>query len=99
MPKHRKILRSLAMVTVGFYLAFHALQGNQGVYALVVKSGQRDYLEKQLAEAKEQRRKLEHRVALLRAESLDPDLLDEQARRNLGYAAPDEIVLAPETKR
>ncbi|HHN66907.1 MAG TPA: septum formation initiator family protein [Thermopetrobacter sp.] len=32
-------------------------------------------------------------VARLRADSLDPDMLDEQARRLLGFARPGEIVI------
>ena len=38
------------------------------------------------------RQALEVHVKLLRAESLDADMLDESARRMLGYARPDEIV-------
>jgi cell division protein FtsB len=32
-------------------------------------------------------------VALLRPQSIDPDLLDEIARRSLGYVRESEIVL------
>ena len=32
-------------------------------------------------------------MALLRPESIDPDLLDEMARRSLGYVKEGEIVL------
>ena len=36
---------------------------------------------------------LEHRVQLLRPESVDPDLLEEQARARLGLSEPDEVVI------
>ena len=39
-----------------------------------------------------ERLRLENKVVLLRDESVDPDLLDEQARRLLGYVAEDETV-------
>ena len=32
-------------------------------------------------------------MALLRADRLDPDMLDEQARALLDYAAPNELTL------
>ncbi len=39
-----------------------------------------------------QRIRLERKVALLRPESLDPDMLDEMARSQLEVAAPNELV-------
>ena len=40
-----------------------------------------------------ERKKWEHRVSLLRADRLDPDLLDERARAMLNYAHPRDLVL------
>ena len=36
---------------------------------------------------------LSRRVLLLRPEFLDRDMLDEQARHNLGLAHPDDLVI------
>jgi len=36
---------------------------------------------------------LEHRVSLLRPESVDPDMLEEQARSRLGLTDRDEVVI------
>ena len=41
--------------------------------------------EARLAELKAQRLKIEHKVVLLRPESIDPDKLDEEARAMLGF--------------
>ena len=46
-----------------------------------------------LAETTAERRRLERRVALLRADGLDMDMLDEQARSSLGVARTDEIII------
>ena len=46
-----------------------------------------------MGSAREIRRDLERDVALLRPESLDPDLLDERARAALGFAHPDELTI------
>ena len=44
----------------------------------------------------DQRAELEHRVSLLRPDSLDPDLLEEQARRLLNFGFANEaIILTP----
>ncbi len=40
-----------------------------------------------------QRQALEADVKLMRPNSLDPDMADEQARKTLGYNKPDEIVI------
>jgi len=45
------------------------------------------------AELKEKRQKIEANVHLMRPNSLDPDMADEQVRRSLGYTRPDEIVI------
>ena len=39
-----------------------------------------------------ERMRLENKVALLRPESIDPDLLDELARGNLELAKPTDVV-------
>lgn len=75
------------------YFSFHVVHGERGILAS-------QQLEQQIAEAQAeldqlrgQRQVLEHRVSLLRSDSLDADLLDEVVRRNLGYGRRDEIVI------
>lgn len=80
---------------VGFimlYLVFHALNGNHGVYALFKELKRQDANEVLLADLRAQRMKLEHRVTMISGETLDLDLLDEQARRVLGYTNPNELI-------
>ena len=36
----------------------------------------------------------EHRISLLKPESLDLDLLEEQARRYIGYSEKNEVIVA-----
>ena len=40
-----------------------------------------------------ERTRLEHRVQLLRPDSLDPDLLEERARDMLNYGSDDELLI------
>ena len=78
--------------TVG-YFAYHAVQGERGLLAYM-------HLEQELQQAKAvnselaaQRAELEHRVELLRPDSLDPDMLEERAREVLNFARDDEVVI------
>ncbi|MFO1243326.1 MAG: septum formation initiator family protein [Rickettsiales bacterium] len=75
------------------YLAFHALHGEQGLYAFFTELHRRDRLQEELYTTKNERMALESKVSRLRDDSLDPDLLDEEARKNLGMAGSDEIIL------
>ena len=47
----------------------------------------------ELDRLKEEKASLDRRVALLKAESLDPDMLDEKAREMLGLASTSEVVV------
>jgi len=47
----------------------------------------------ELAALKAERAVLERRVSLLRAESIDADMLDERARALLNYSDPRELTL------
>ncbi|MGE3248572.1 MAG: septum formation initiator family protein [Beijerinckiaceae bacterium] len=75
------------------YFAFHAQHGNYGIEAgkalkeeIANLTVERDGL---LAE----RTALEHRNKLLRADQVDPDLLEELARRDLAFAMPNDLVM------
>lgn len=74
------------------YFAFHAVQGDRGVVAWLQMRQQLVALDHQLDDARTERQRLEKQVALMRAESLDPDMLDEQVRRVLGYTDPRDRV-------
>ena len=74
------------------YFGLHAYKGPRGF-------PYRDGLEARLAVLKSryenhhsERLRLESKVALLRPESIDPDLLDELARGNLELAKPTDVV-------
>ncbi len=99
----RRRARHVAAPVLGaialFYFGYHAIQGEHGVIAWFELSQQMEQARAELAVATAERAFLEHRVALLRPESLDRDLLDERARHMLNLARPDEfVVLDPERR-
>lgn len=95
--KH-KMFTSLFFAVAIFYLCFHSLHGEQGLYALLVQSHNQKKLEVELQEVKAKRLFLEHKVALMRDGSVDPDLLDEEVRRYLGLVGKDEIIVITSEK-
>lgn len=75
------------------YFGIQLMQGERGVYAYVRETHRQELLEQELAQVKQQREIMELQVQGLRPDSLDLDLLDEQARRMLGMMAPEEKVI------
>lgn len=97
----RKRLRSF-LSALGLYLGAALLIGYFGVNAYTGNHGllARQDLEQQSAELtgelqrlKAERVEWERRVALLRSDKLDPDMLDERARAMLNYVHPRDLVL------
>jgi cell division protein FtsB len=75
------------------YFAYHAVQGERGLLAWVRVANEIESARPVLAEAAAERRLLEHRVALLSPEHLDPDMLEERARALLNLVGENEIVI------
>jgi cell division protein FtsB len=80
-------------VLVLFYLGFHTVSGDRSLFALYKERRQLESLHQQLSETIEKRQHLEKRVMILSSQSLDLDLLDEQARSVLGMAGKGEVVI------
>lgn len=90
--KFRYLSLIFIFLSIFIYLTYHALNGERGIIALVNLSNKFNKLENNLEQVRAQRIYLEHKVNLLRSESLDLDLLDEQARKILGYSKETEAV-------
>jgi len=88
-----RLLKPLLLVFAAFYLLFHSLHGERGLYALVKEQRQLTAVNQEFASTKIERERLELRVSHLRDSNLDLDLLDEQMRRMLGVMKPGEVVM------
>lgn len=75
------------------YFTYHLIQGNHGLRAYWRLGDDLKQAETKYNSLKEQHDYLQQRVSLLRPDSLCPDLLDEQVRKNLGYVNSKEIVI------
>jgi len=89
----RHALIPVVCLIVISYFAYHAVYGRHGFIAWLSLQNRVDTLSQQLNDVRQAREQLDRQVALLRPESLDPDLLDERARAGLGFSHPDDIVI------
>lgn len=69
------------------YVGAHGLVASRSTEVEVAELTQR------LDKLKAERAAIEHRIDLLSTERLDPDLLDEQARDDLGWLSPNDRVI------
>ncbi|MCI0431599.1 MAG: septum formation initiator family protein [Rhodospirillales bacterium] len=75
------------------YFAYHAVEGDRGLRSWLKLRQEIATARSTEAELAAERAVLERRVALLRPESLDRDMLEERARAVLNLAHPDERVI------
>lgn len=91
----RVVAAAFGFLVVGAtsYFAYAALQGDTGLVEQVRLAREQSVLETTLADLHEERRRMENLNRRLSDRYLDLDLLDERARRILGYVREDEIVI------
>lgn len=75
------------------YFAWHGSKGPRGYPFYDALAAEAQSLGDKFVSIEQERLRLENKVALLRPESIDPDLLDELARSQLGMAAPGDVVV------
>jgi cell division protein FtsB len=75
------------------YFGLHAYAGSRGYGHRDQLMAQLDAISKQAAEIETQRVSLETRVVHMRPDNIDPDLLDELARRELFLGHKNEIIV------
>lgn len=89
---------ALICLGLGAYFGYHLFLGNHGLQARATLQARIKTLEGELGGLKAVRAKLERNVSLLRAEHLDPDMLDERARAILNFAHPRDLVIVDPKK-
>jgi cell division protein FtsB len=75
------------------YFGYHAIQGDRGLIAWWNLRYEIEKTDFELADVTAQKQALEHRVSLLRPDSLDRDMLEERVRLMLGSVAPDDVII------
>jgi|HubBroStandDraft_6_1064221.scaffolds.fasta_scaffold232504_1 cell division protein FtsB len=85
-------LYALAALLIG-YFGVNAYNGNRGLKAKEDIDRQMTALTADLQRLKLEHAQWERRIALLRSDDLDPDMLDERARALLDYVDPNELTM------
>ncbi len=88
-----RVIQPLMWLLLTFYIGYHALHGERGLYALMREKHELAALQTEYQATLATREKTEVRVAHLRDSSLDRDLLDEQMRRMMGVMKKNEVML------
>nr|WP_232823099.1 septum formation initiator family protein [Oceanibium sediminis] len=84
---------SILVIGAISYFTYAAVQGDYGTFRRLQVEAQAVKLERELQVLRTERAVLENRTRRLSTEYLDLDLLDEQARKVLGLARADEIII------
>ncbi|MEZ5828184.1 MAG: septum formation initiator family protein [Hyphomicrobiales bacterium] len=91
--RFRAFIFPLLALSAGGYFGYHLQNGEHGLKARADLERRKDVLAGELAGLREVRERIERDVALLRPESLDPDMLDERARAILNLTNGDDLVM------
>ncbi|MFN9356933.1 MAG: FtsB family cell division protein [Alphaproteobacteria bacterium] len=82
----------LVLALVG-YFSYFAVFGNHGLLRWSRLQAAVEAKQAELDKLSAERLALERRVSLMRPESVDDDMLEEQARSRLGLTEADEVVI------
>lgn len=88
----RLILPAVTAVFIG-YFGYHAVNGEYGMIGRARLENRARELDAEFERLRAEKQDLEDHVKLLRAASLDQDMVDEEARRQLSVVNPNEIVV------
>ncbi len=75
------------------YFGYYAIWGERGMLALSDTQARLGVERELLTQAQGDRARLEHRIALMRPGSADPDLIEELARSQLMIGAPGQVAV------
>ena len=91
--KMRQIFGPLLGASVMAYFAYHGVQGDRGLIAWWNLSYEIQLADRDLMQITYQKELLDHRVSLLRPESLDRDMLEERSRIMLSVIHPHDFII------
>lgn len=94
--KFKNLMWQIALVFVCIYFGFYTINGDRGFLHYMNLSREITYAKQVAAKYHNEKIKLENKVHLLSSESLDLDLLDEQAKSILSLVREDEFIIIDE---
>ena len=88
----RLILPAVTAIFIG-YFGYPSIQGEYGMVGRARFEAKARELDAELVRLQAEKSDLEKHVKLLRADSLDQDMVDERARIQLSVVNPNEVVI------
>ncbi len=79
--------------SIGGYFIWHAMNGERGLKTRVANKAKIAELSSELDGLRAEHRSLERKAGMLQTNSVDRDLLDEEARLSLGRLHRNEVVI------
>jgi cell division protein FtsB len=96
-PRTRAFLAALGLyVLAALFIGYFGVNAYTGNHGLVAKQNLDQRIADLISElnaTKAERERWERRVALLRSDRIDPDMLEERARQLLDYADPRDVTV------
>ena len=96
-PRIRAILTALGLYVLAAlfigYFGVNAYTGKNGINARQELDQQIAELASELQQVRAEHARWERRVGLLKADQIDPDMLDERARQLLNYVDPHDVTI------
>ncbi|MGA3053079.1 MAG: septum formation initiator family protein [Candidatus Korobacteraceae bacterium] len=93
----RRVLATLCIGVLAIFIAYKVIFGANGMKVYEDKRAEAIRLQQQIDDEKMKNEQLQRRVDGLQRE--DPDAIEKEAREQLGYVKPGEVVLVePQTK-
>jgi cell division protein FtsB len=92
-PRWRPLWLVVAGVALAAYFGYHAVTGSRGLLAWRDLNAELASTRQELDALRAERVALAKKVARLRHDGLDPDLIDELARRQLSLADPLDVII------
>lgn len=83
----------LTCLSFSAYFAYHSYYGRYGFEARSRLVAQQTLLEFEIKSLEATRSRLERDIALLNATPAHPDIIDDIARRELGFAHPRDVIV------
>jgi cell division protein FtsB len=75
------------------YFGYYTIWGSRGVLALADTQAELGVRQEQLAQLRDRRHRLEHRIELMKPGQVDTDLVEELARGELMDGAPNQVAV------
>lgn len=92
----RAVVAPLLCLAALGYFVYHTINGDRGILAWWHLRQEIGKAEATLAETAAMRAAMERRASLMRPDNLDPDMLEEQARRLLNMSRDGDMIILQE---